>query len=60
LVVEVTPRVRAIYEERVEAASTALKYRCGDRGVTYLRAATDVAPLDFLFGAARDARVVSL
>lgn len=60
LVVEVTPRVRATYEERIAAASAALKDRCADRGVTYLRTATDVAPLDFLFGAARDARLVSL
>jgi uncharacterized protein (DUF58 family) len=60
LVVEVTPRVRATYEGRVEAASTALKDRCADRGVTYLRAPTEVAPLDFLFGAARDARLVSV
>jgi uncharacterized protein (DUF58 family) len=60
LVVEVTPRARATYEGRVEAASTALKDRCADRGVTYLRAPTEVAPLDFLFGAARDARLVSV
>jgi uncharacterized protein (DUF58 family) len=60
LVVEVTPRVRATYEERVASASTALKDRCGDRGVTYLRAPTDVAPIDLLFGGARDARLVSL
>jgi uncharacterized protein (DUF58 family) len=60
LVVEVTPRVRATYEERVESASVALKDRCADRGVTYLRAPTDVPPLDLLFGAAHDARLVSL
>lgn len=60
LVVEVTPRVRATYEERIESASTVLKDRCGDRGVTYLRAPTHIAPIDFLFGAARDARLVSL
>ena len=60
LVVEVTPRVRATYEERIRSASTALKDRCGDRGVTYLRAPTDVAPLDLLFGAAREAQLVSL
>ena len=60
LVVEVTPRVRATYEERIRSASTALKDRCGDRGVTYVRAPTDVLPIDLLFGAARDARLVSL
>jgi uncharacterized protein (DUF58 family) len=60
LVVDVTPRARATYEERVESAAAALRDRCADRGVTYLRAPTDVAPLDFLFGAARDARLVSL
>ena len=60
LVVEVTPRVRATYEERVEEIAAALKLRCADRGVTYVRAPTDVAPLDLLFGAARDARLVSL
>ena len=60
LVVEVTPRVRATYEERIRSASTNLKDRCGDRGVTYLRAPTDVEPIDLLFGAARDARLVSL
>ena len=60
LVVEITPRVRATYEERLEAASAGLKARCADRGVTYLRAPTEVPPLDFLFGAARDAHLVSL
>jgi hypothetical protein len=60
LVVDVTPRVRATYEERVESASAALRDRCAARGVTYLRAPTDVAPLDLLFGAARDAHLVTL
>lgn len=60
LVVEVTPRVRATYEERIEAAAKALKDQCSDRGVTYVRAPTDVEPLDLLFGAAREARLVSL
>jgi hypothetical protein len=60
LVVEVTPRVRASYEERIEGASAALLEVCADRGVTYLRAPTDVAPLDLLFGAARDTGLVSL
>ena len=58
--VEVTPRVRATYEERVESASLALKEQCADRGVTYVRAPTDIAPLDLLFGAARDTGLVSL
>jgi uncharacterized protein (DUF58 family) len=60
LVVEVTPRVRAIYEERARTAAAALQDHCADHGVTYVRAPTDVAPLDLLFGAARDARLVSL
>ena len=60
LVVEVTPRVRATYEERLRSASTALKEHCADRGVTYVPAPTDVAPLDLLFGAARDRGLVSL
>lgn len=60
LVVEVTPRVRATYEERIRSASTDLKDRCADRGVTYLRAPTDVPPIDYLFTTARDARLVSL
>ena len=60
LVVEVTPRVRATHEERLESASAALKDRCSDRGVTYISAPTDVPPLDLLFGAARDAHLVSL
>jgi len=60
LVVEVTPRVRATYEERVKAAAQALKDQCSDRGVTYVRAPTDVPPLDLLFGAARDAHLVSV
>jgi uncharacterized protein (DUF58 family) len=60
LVVDVTPRARATYEERVESVAAALRDRCADRGVTYLRAPADVAPLDLLFGAARDARLVSL
>jgi uncharacterized protein (DUF58 family) len=60
LVVEVTPKVRATYEERVRSASAALKDRCADRGVTYVPAPTDTAPLDLLFGAARDTGLVSL
>jgi hypothetical protein len=60
LVVEVTPRVRATYEERIQASAAALRDHCGDHGVAYVRAATDVAPLDLLFGAARDAQIVSL
>ncbi len=60
LVVEVTPRIRATYEERLAATFTALEDRCADRGVTYLRAPIDVEPLDLLFGAARDARLVSV
>jgi uncharacterized protein (DUF58 family) len=60
LVVEVTPRVRATYEERVQSVSAALKEQCADRGITYVRAPTDVAPLDLLFGAARDGGLVSL
>jgi uncharacterized protein (DUF58 family) len=60
LVVEVTPRVRATYEERARGASAALRDVCADRGITYVRAPTDVAPLDLLFGAARDTGLVSL
>jgi hypothetical protein len=60
LVVEVTPRVRATYEERVQGTSAALKEQCADRGVTYVRAPTDLAPLDLLFAAARDGGLVSL
>jgi uncharacterized protein (DUF58 family) len=60
LVVEVTPRVRATYEERARAAGDALKEACADRGITYVRAPTDVPPLDLLFGAARDTGLVSL
>jgi uncharacterized protein (DUF58 family) len=60
LVVEVTPRVRATYEERTAAAAAALKDHCADHGVTYVRAPTDVAPLDLLFGAARDGGLVSV
>lgn len=60
LVVEVTPRVRATYEERVETVAAALRDRCADHGVTYVRAPTDIAPLDLLFGAAREGGLVSL
>ena len=60
LVVEVTPRVRATYEERLQGLSAALKEQCADRGVTYVRAPTDIAPLDLLFGAARDGGLVTL
>ena len=60
LVVEVTPRVRATYEERLGRAAAALQDHCADHGINYVRAPTDVAPLDLLFGAARDARLVSL
>jgi uncharacterized protein (DUF58 family) len=60
LVVEVTPRVRATYEERLRSASEALKEQCADRGITYVPAPTDVAPLDLLFGGARDTGLVSL
>ena len=59
LVVEVTPRVRATYEERLRGAAARLRRHCADHGVTYVRAPTDIAPLDLLFGAARDARLVS-
>lgn len=58
LVVEVTPRVRATYEERVQGVSARLKDQCADRGITYVPAPTDVAPLDLLFGAARDTGLV--
>jgi hypothetical protein len=44
----------------VRSAGATLKERCADRGVTYVRAPTDVAPLDLLFGAARDTGLVSL
>jgi hypothetical protein len=60
IVVEVTPRVRATYEERVATAAAALRDACADHGVNYVRASTDVPPLDLLFGAARDAQLVSL
>jgi len=60
LVVEVTPRVRATYEERLRDAGERLRERCADRGVTYVRAPTGVAPLDLLFGTARDAGLVTL
>jgi uncharacterized protein (DUF58 family) len=60
IVVEVTPRIRATYEERVATASATLRNHCADNGVNYVRAPTDVAPLDLLFGAARDAQLVSL
>jgi hypothetical protein len=60
LVVELTARVRETYEERIRASETALREHCADHGVAYVRAPTDVAPLDLLFGAARDARLVSL
>jgi hypothetical protein len=60
LVVELTPRARATYEERVASAATALADLCADRGVTYVRAPTDIAPLDLLFGAAREARLVGV
>jgi hypothetical protein len=60
LVVEVTPRVRATYEERAGTVTAALRDHCADHGVTYVRAPTDVPPLDLLFGAGRDSRLVSL
>ncbi len=60
LVVEVTPRVRATYEERVREVSARLNDQCGDRGITYVRAPTDVTPLDLLFGAARDTGLVDV
>jgi uncharacterized protein (DUF58 family) len=60
LVVEVTPRVRATYEERVREVGARLKDQCGDRGITYVRAPTDIAPLDLLFGAARDTGLVDV
>jgi uncharacterized protein (DUF58 family) len=60
LVVEVTPRVRATYEERTEEAAAALRDHCTDSGVAYVRASTDIAPLDLLFGAAREGGLVSV
>jgi uncharacterized protein (DUF58 family) len=60
LVVEVTPRVRATYEERLRTTEAALRDGCADHGIAYVRAPTDVAALDLLFGAARDANLVNL
>ncbi|HEX4751454.1 MAG TPA: DUF58 domain-containing protein [Solirubrobacterales bacterium] len=60
LVVEVTPRVRATYEERIAGTAAALKDHCADHGVTYVQAPTDVDPLDLLFGAAREGGLVTL
>ncbi len=39
IVVEVTPRIRATYEERVATAAAALRDHCADHGVNYVRGA---------------------
>ena len=59
LVVEVTDALAAEYEAEAEALAGAVRRGCEDCGITYLRAPSTTAPLDLLFGAAREAELVS-
>jgi uncharacterized protein (DUF58 family) len=59
IVVELSPALRSAFEERRAAAVEEVAERCAAAGVAYLRAPTDIAPLDLLFGAARDAGLVA-
>jgi uncharacterized protein (DUF58 family) len=59
MVVELTAELRQAYEERRGAADDEVRELCGGRGVLYLRAASDVLALDLVFGAARDAGLVT-
>ena len=59
LVVDVTPAVRRSYGERLAREAGRLRELCGANGVAYVRAPTELAPLDLLFDAARGAELVS-
>ncbi len=59
LVVELTPELRRAFVARRAEEAAAVREYCAARGVAYLRALTDVAPLDLMFGAARDVGLVS-
>jgi uncharacterized protein (DUF58 family) len=59
LVVEVTAALAAGYEAELEAIAAAARSGCEARGIAYLRAPSTTAPLDLLFGAGREAQLVS-
>ena len=59
VVVDVTPALRRRYGEQFERASERLRELCRAAAVTYVRAPTEVAPLDLLFEAARGAELVT-
>jgi uncharacterized protein (DUF58 family) len=59
IVVEVTPELRRGFEGRRAEAARAVEELCAACGVAYVQAPTEIAPLDLLFGAARDANLVT-
>jgi uncharacterized protein (DUF58 family) len=60
LLVDLTPALASAYVERSEGLAAALRERCAEQGVDYVRAPTTIAPIDLLFGAGRDAELVTL
>jgi uncharacterized protein (DUF58 family) len=59
LVVEVSAAIAAGYEAELEAMAAAVRRGCEARGIAYVRAPSTTPPLDLVFGAARDAELVS-
>jgi hypothetical protein len=59
IVVELTSELGRAFAERREEATARVREICTARSVAYLQAPSDVAPLDLLFGAARDAGLVT-
>ena len=59
IVVELTGEMREAFEGRRAGAVEVVSELCAARGVAYVQAPTEVAPLDLLFGAARDADLVT-
>jgi hypothetical protein len=60
LLVDLTPALAGAYAKRSEGLAAVLRERCAAQGVDYVRAPTTIAPIDLLFGAGRDAELVTL
>jgi uncharacterized protein (DUF58 family) len=60
VLVDVTPAVRRSYGERFELEALRLREACEAYGVSYVRAPTELPPLDLLFDVARGAELVTL
>ncbi|MGD9735635.1 MAG: DUF58 domain-containing protein [Solirubrobacterales bacterium] len=59
IVVKLTPELRRAFAARRAEARAEVGELCAARGVAYVVATTDVAPLDLMFGAAREGGLVS-